>query len=83
MTALGRARPWTLIESDDANLTLDEGIFSDYPTLLEAAGRFARSPYAYRAVVFDDDEQVRELDDDEQQTLAFICSLYGLAVLDA
>lgn len=79
---LGQQRPWTLIESDDPAITLGEGTFSDWPTLLAAAGAFARSPHQFKQILWDDDETVRELDDQEQATLAMMCSLYGLDVED-
>lgn len=79
---LGQQRPWTLVESDDPTIPLGEGTFSDWPTLLAAAGAFARSPHQFKQILWDDDETVRELDDQEQATLAMICSLYGLDVED-
>lgn len=58
-------------------------MFSDYSTLLEAAGAFARSPHTYKRILRDDDVSVRELDDDEQRVVETVCACYGLDVLDA
>lgn len=80
---LGQQRPWTLIESDDPTIPLGEGTFSDWPTLLAAAGAFARSRHPFKRVLFDDDVTVRELDDHEEEVLAMICACYGLDVEDA
>ena len=80
MSTLGQQRPWTLIESDDASLTLEQGTMSDWPTLITAAGAFARSTHEYRQILFDDDETVRELDDHEQEVITMMCAMYGLDI---
>jgi hypothetical protein len=78
--ALAAQRPWTLIEADDPTIRLGEGRMSDWPTLTAAAGQFARSTAPYKQVIYDNDIEARELNDQEQKTLEFICHLYGLDV---
>ncbi len=77
---LGEQRPYTLVESDDASVTLGKGQLSDWPTIIAAAGALAQSKAQYRQIVYDDDVVVRWLNDREEKVVELICRLYGLEV---
>jgi hypothetical protein len=77
---LGEERPYTLIVSDDPTKTYGEGQMSDWPTLDEAARAFLRSPAPYKAIVFDDDHEARELNAAEQAGVRCVCAVAGYSI---
>jgi hypothetical protein len=77
-----RTKPYKLIVTDDPNLTLGEGRIRHYETMLDAANAFAKAPAPYKAILWDNGHQVRELDEREQALLTHVCELLGYEYIE-
>ena len=76
--------PYRLLTTGDPGRTLgeavDAGDVTYHATILDAANAFAKSEAAFKAVLFDDGCEARELTDDEDRLLTNVCAHLGYDV---
>jgi hypothetical protein len=80
MTPHTASRPYKLITTDDPDLTLAQGRKHHYPNALAMCNAFARSDAAYKACIYDDGCEARELNEREQRLLTRVCDLLGMDI---
>jgi hypothetical protein len=74
-------RPYRVLRTDDPERTFGEALAAGdvtyHPTMLDAANAFAKAERRYRAVIYDDGCEARELTADEQRLLENVCEMLG------